>query len=401
MAEMTKRERLLTAIGHKEPDFVPVSPIIRNHLMQNKGCACWIQKYNASKELDYDPIITVNRSRIMDPFHNHMFNVGGHYYDGRGYYEDLEEGVMIHLSVDRKEDHTLIKRRVETPAGELIDVTRQPLPEKGYGLWPQPHKEEYPVKGREDLDKLLYLLPKKPQLPAMANLKDSIEFVGDDGLVAATVHSPLSYQGGYAYGLEDLMMLYYEEKDFFKDFLQIFHQHCLKMIDMYLEAGVEVIHMGWWQESLGSGWSPSIYQEMFAPLLREQVERIRSSGGISWFYDDGKMKKLLPLLREIKPDIVSTLTPPPMGDVELREAKEMIGDVICLRGNIDQVHVMEKGTVELIREKVREAIVAAAKGGGFILSNADPFYDTKEENVRAFCEAAREFGNYKHLGESR
>jgi uroporphyrinogen decarboxylase len=92
-------------------------------------------------------------------------------------------------------------------------------------------------------------------------------------------------------------------------------------------------------------------------------------------------------------DIIATLTPPPVGDVDLAEAKKRVGDKTCLKGNIDLIYVLLKGTPELVRKSVREAIDAAADGGGFILSTSDSIREgTPVENVRAYSEAAREYG---------
>jgi uroporphyrinogen decarboxylase len=76
----------------------------------------------------------------------------------------------------------------------------------------------------------------------------------------------------------------------------------------------------------------------------------------------------------------------------------MVGDRICLNGNIDLIYVIKMGTPEQIREAVRQAILDAAPGGGFILGTSDSIRDTEPENVRAYFQAARDYGDYRHLG---
>ena len=95
---------------------------------------------------------------------------------------------------------------------------------------------------------------------------------------------------------------------------------------------------------------------------------------------------------------METLTPPPVGDIDLAEAKQMIGDRVCLKGNIDIVYVIKNGTPDMVRSSVRKAIEDAASGGGFILSTSDSIRDASpRENVLAYFQTARESGVYKHL----
>ena len=54
---MTPRERLLTAIKHKEPDMVPVSPRVGGVLRSYYGCTCWMHQLRLAKEFNFDPII--------------------------------------------------------------------------------------------------------------------------------------------------------------------------------------------------------------------------------------------------------------------------------------------------------------------------------------------------------
>jgi hypothetical protein len=50
---------------------------------------------------------------------------------------------------------------------------------------------------------------------------------------------------------------------------------------------------------------------------------------------------------------------------------------------------------------VREAIEAAAPGGGYILATSDAVRDgTPVENLHALCAAGRKYGNYRHPGQA-
>jgi len=47
------------------------------------------------------------------------------------------------------------------------------------------------------------------------------------------------------------------------------------------------------------------------------------------------MMGIRPDLGDMRVDIVSTLTPPPVDDVDLAQAKRTVGDRLCLKGFVD------------------------------------------------------------------
>ena len=95
-------------------------------------------------------------------------------------------------------------------------------------------------------------------------------------------------------------------------------------------------------------------------------------------------------------NIVCPLLPPPQGDVEdLARVKGLYGQRIALKGNVDPIEVLLKGTPADVERAVRRCIRAAAPGGGYILGTADStVIGTPFENIHAFVEAGRKYGRY-------
>ncbi len=384
MRTMTSKQRLMAAIHHQEADLVPVSPRIHVWLKDNYGCNCWLHSLHLGAEFDYDPLIY-----LPSPYKNHVGELTASC-------EDLSD-VKVELHVERHPDHTEISRVIHTPAGRLSDRLTQHKPGAGYGSDPNPHWHERLVKGPEDLPKLHYLLP-RPAADRYSDITAIQEEVGERGLVNLYINSALDHQAGWCMEIDDFMVACIQQPDFIHDLLRIFQDHTLAETKAALEAGVEVIYTPWYFASLSAGWSPRMYQTFFLPLVKEHAGLIHAMGGLYHYYDDGACTKILPWLAEAEVDILSTVPAPPAGDVDLRSAKKICGDRICLNGNIDLIHVIANGTPELIEEKVREAISAAAPGGGFILGTSDSIRDAPRVNVEAFFQAARRFGSYEHLG---
>jgi uroporphyrinogen-III decarboxylase len=79
---------------------------------------------------------------------------------------------------------------------------------------------------------------------------------------------------------------------------------------------------------------------------------------------------------------------------DMKEAKQILGDVCCIAGNVPTSIVM-KGTVKEVKDYCRQLIKDCAPGGGFILAGGASIDNGKIENLQAMMAAAKEYGVYK------
>lgn len=377
---------MLAAMCHGEPDYVPVSPRIM--LDDIYGCSCWMHQLRAGKELDYDPHI------ILGP----QGPRAGYVWYPFGPYDAKDIDVKLDLQMDHQQ--YLVSRRIETPLGVLTDRTRfgrtQGWDPKVSGYYsPNPYKTEYLVKGPEDLEKLHFFLARlyesygpSSTLPDYHEIKSQ---AGEEGVVEYAVYGAIDHI--YAYSNEDMMVSYYRERKFLKELLQILFEPVMIETKAALDAGVDVIFSPWYFCSMSAGWSPKMYRELFAPLIKQQVDLVHSYKAIYNLYDDGKLMQSAGIIRDCGVDVLETLTPPPVGDVDLAELKKEVGDKVCLKGYMDLWYVIHEGTSESIEEEVKKAIEVAAPGGGFILGTSDSIRPgTPIENTKAYFRAERKYG---------
>jgi hypothetical protein len=76
-------------------------------------------------------------------------------------------------------------------------------------------------------------------------------------------------------------------------------------------------------------------------------------------------------------------------------AKEVLGDIVCLRGNVSP-SLLNTGTPDEVSAYCRKLIQRAGKNGGFILDGALGIPDeARPENVRAMFRTVHEYGRYQ------
>jgi hypothetical protein len=78
---------------------------------------------------------------------------------------------------------------------------------------------------------------------------------------------------------------------------------------------------------------------------------------------------------------------------DLFKAKEVLGDVVCLQGNVP-LTMLTAGTPDDVRNYCKKLIKAVGKGGGFIMAPSTALDDAKIENVKAMFETTKEYGIY-------
>lgn len=374
---MTGRQRILAAIAHQEPDRVPISPRVWAWLQAVYGDS------SLAAHLKYLPDMDLMWS-VGDGTPNYLSSYPDKY--------DLPE-VRVEQRKYEEGNFLVVERTFHTPAGSLSDRTKIPPSGREYGVMPNPIKTEHLLKGREDLAALQYILP--PINTRFDFLQDYRQQIGDRGVLMVCVYSALTHQAADVRAMPDLMVDYYDDRRFFNELLDLFHQRSLAQIKAALEGGAEFIFGNWYFNSLSAGWSPAIFKEVFIPQIREHVELTHRYGAYYDYYDDGKLNSAMEMIVDAGVDVLETCTPPPVGDFDLARAKATIGARTTLKGYVDLLYVVKHGTPELVEKTVQEAMEIAKPGGGFIIGSSDSFREgTPPENIRAYFEACKKYGVY-------
>jgi uroporphyrinogen decarboxylase len=377
---MTSRERIVAVLNRQIPDRVPVFPRIWAWLQERYGKATFLEYLNLKKVFDYDPLIQVN-PELPNPIYMQFQDYA------------LFEHLDVDLSCKDQGGKLLVQRRIKTPRGELTDVVLHPRPGREYGISPNSEKLEPLIKSEADLEKISCLLP-DPRTFSASNYTLLDEAIGEQGFLEVRPHLGVDHLLVDSLGLTNSLMLSMDDLPLLKRILGFFHAYYKRCLVTALERGARMIFESWFNCSLSAGWPPDIYRECFLPLIAEDARITHEHGAFFHFYDDGKIMPLLESFKTSGIDLLSTLCPPPAGDVDGAEIKKTLGGIVALTGYVD-LSVIRFGTPALVEEKVREAIEVLGNGGGFILGTSDSIRDGSPfENVKAFFDAGKKYGSY-------
>ncbi len=129
------------------------------------------------------------------------------------------------------------------------------------------------------------------------------------------------------------------------------------------------------------------------PYEAEVVRRIHAAGVPVYTHTCGDIGDRLERMAETGIDGIDTLDPPPLGSVDLADAKRRVGDRVFFKGNIDAVNTLLE---EIARGGPRptpcDGLQVGSPGGGYILSSACSVSPrVPPENLTVLVEASKQF----------
>jgi len=139
------------------------------------------------------------------------------------------------------------------------------------------------------------------------------------------------------------------------------------------------------------------YAAFVLPYERRVVDGIRAVHDVPVYtHTCGAIGDRLDLMEATHTQGIDTLDPPPLGTVELADAKQRTAGRLFIKGNLDPVNTVWLGTREDVIAAARDRLRIAAPGGGYILSTACSVPPAAPPgNITALREAAEEWGRYE------
>jgi uroporphyrinogen-III decarboxylase len=171
-------------------------------------------------------------------------------------------------------------------------------------------------------------------------------------------------------------------------------QNVLAQVELYAGCRPDAILVS--SAFAGAGFiSRQMYEEFVIPYEDRVFQAIHGYGLKSYVHTCGAIGDRLDLMAKTAVDGIDTLDPPPLGTVDLEEAKSKYGERFFFKGNLDAVNEMLNADDKTFEKAVKERIRIGKPGSGYILSSAcsvAPYVNPRR--LKRLSELARRFGKY-------
>ncbi len=384
--EMSSRQRLLTALDGGVPDRLPVTT---HHLQDYFRHAYMGGKTNLEifDHLGLDAIHWTG-PYLPDPSQGE-------------YFDPLQEvptnprfSRRIASDTWRITSETLPNSRyattrytITTPKGDLTTV----LQSNEYTTWVSEHL----IKDKKEIDLIgQYVTGPKCDVE---QVNREAEAFGERGLIRGHIcgfdlyGQPGTWQdAAVLVGIQELIMATFDDPEWVHELLGILYRRKETYVRSLKGAKYDLLELGGGDAST-TVISPDIFKNFVAPYDAKLIELAHEAGQRIVYHTCGGMMPILEELAAMKPDGMETFTPPDMGgDARLAEAKQRIGDKVCMIGGFDQFHYFVDCAEEETRAAVRRCFDEAGPGGGYVLSPSDHFFDADPNLLAAFADEARQ-----------
>ncbi len=414
---MTPRQRVLTALEHKEPDRVPID--FGGHRSSGIAAIAYarLRKFLGLPDRPirvYDPIqqLAVIDEDILDLFHVDTIELGRAFAQEPEYWVDwvLPDGTPCQMpswAVPERRDNEWVLRG---PRGRILGRMPDGALYFEQCYWPFAEKDN-PDMAAEALKDTIWCGIPSPPGPIVEG-PGGLERLqkGARSLRQKTDRAILYLFGGnllecgqFLYRNDNFYMLLAGDRpraERVLDRLTEAHLANLERVLPVLDGLIDIIVFG---DDLGMQTgpqiSPKMYRELFKPRHAAMWKRAKELADVKvMLHCCGGVRELLDDLIDAGLDAINPVQISCKG-MDPEGLKRDFGRRITFwGGGCDTHQTLAFGTPAQIKEHVRQLIQILAPGGGFVFQQVHNILaDVPPENIVAMFEAAYEFGAYESL----
>lgn len=254
-----------------------------------------------------------------------------------------------------------------------------------------PYPVEGPIRSLADLERYE---PPDPRAPGRyASIEAAVARFGGEKAIGVHLNDVFSLPR-YLHGFNELMMAFVECPALVEGLVELSVEINLAQARELVTRGVDFVFTGDdYCSTQGPFMSPDAFARFLAPGLRRVIGGFKELGLMVIKHSDGNIWPLIDMIVDSGIDCLDPIDP--VAGMDIAEVKSRYGDRIAIKGNVDCAHTLTFGSVTDVTEATREAIRKGAPGGGFILSSGNTVHSAvPPANYLAMLHALRMYGSY-------
>jgi hypothetical protein len=241
------------------------------------------------------------------------------------------------------------------------------------------------IRSRADLGKLR--VPKLTADDLYPEVERALAAIGDTG-IALFAEFPFGFDPTVGdLGFENFCFQISDDPAFVVEVFKRYEEHIGNLIDIY--SSMPEIDFIWIGDDIafrsGPYLSPAMLREYVFPVFQRLASRIQKP----WIYhSDGNMSLVLEDIIALGCRVLHPIEPECN---DIYKLKEIVGDRICLHGNLS-VDIIARGTSEQVIDETWRLLAQLGQEGGYIFSsgNSIPYY-ANVDNVVAMAQTVERF----------
>lgn len=413
---MTSRERIMTAINHREPDRVPVdlgstpssgiSAIAYGNLKKYLGFGSGsIRVYDVVQQLAQpeDEILDLFGADVLDL--GRMFNTKEDDWHAIYLFGDLETVYPSWFQPVRQPDGSW-----SACLGDGTVVGRMPQGATFFDQTVFPYQDGYPPNYRglpAAMQKVVWAaLPHSPWDHASdtdfwRTLREKALWLRNntDKAIMIVCGCNLFEWGTFLRRIDNFLMDLYTSPREVEELLDALMDIHLKTLEKVCEAVGDVADILRFGDDLGMDSGPfippEVYRRFFKHRHAQMCKYVKEHSRMSTFlHSCGSIYKLMPDLIEAGYDIINPVQTS-CRDMEPEKLKREFGkDITFWGGGVDTRYILNRSTPQEVKDDVKRRLEIFACGGGFVFNTVHNILsDVPPENIMAMLEALNEINN--------
>ncbi len=249
-------------------------------------------------------------------------------------------------------NHKLIS--YNTPVGSVSEKIRTNLPTEG-GERGDTWRVERLIKDPDDYKVVRFMVEDRVQEPNYGELDKMKDQVADHGvLLTGTGYTPLMQLIVNYMGFKRLVIDLRRRREMVEDLMEAMDQKMMESMKIVSRSPPDLVNIG--DNIDGLMVNPDLFTRYCIPYYQKYSEILHSGGKIAQSHMDGRLKCLKEIMTETGLDVVQAFTPPPMGDLSIKEAREAWDEKLAIWVNIPEVIFYREphGVEEYIHSLLRQ-----------------------------------------------